>query len=113
MDKSVDMPPRAPSFGHHTTNARGVHLDAWGAGPLLIRSRRRRWWFEFSDMFGPLLLRPSDLEPSVRQPVSERDPFWVAFNAWMRAGRKCRAVRDKRGRLRFWVCHAPRRELLR
>lgn len=102
-----------PSFGHHGVIGGGIFLDAWGAGPLLIRWGRRRWWFEFSEMFGPTLLRQSDLEPAAAQPLSERDPFWQPFNAWTKAGRRCRAVFDKRGRVRFWVCYAPRRELLR
>ena len=107
------MTGRHPSFDHHGLIAGGVCLDAWGGGPLLIRWGRRRWWFEFSEMFGPVLLRPSDLEPATVQPVSERDPFWAPFNAWMRAGRRCRAVKGRDKRVRFWVCHAPRREVLR
>lgn len=27
------------------------------------------------------------------------------FTIWLRGGKKCRAARDKRGRVRFWVCH--------
>lgn len=101
-----------PHFGHHGAYAPGVHIDGWGDGPILIRQGRRRWWFEFSDMFGPTILRASDLEPSEKQPTSERDPFWVPFTAWMKAGKRCRAVRDARGRLRFWVAHLPRGERL-
>jgi len=102
-----------PSFDHHGAIVGGVCMDSWGAGPLLIRWGRRRWWFEFSEMFGPTLLRASDLEPAAAQPVSERDPFWAPFRAWTDSGRRCRAVMDKRGRARFWVCYAPRMGALR
>ena len=104
---------RQPSFGLHGVVLDGISIDAWGAGPFLIRWGRRRWWFEFSERFGPLVLRASDLQPADRQPVSERDPFWAPFNAWTRAGRRCRAVLGRDKRVRFWVCHAPRREVLR
>ena len=95
----------APNFGHHHSHGFGVFLDAWGDGPLLIRDGKREWLFEFSHMFGPLILRKSDLSPADRQPIKEDDPFWRPFQRWMDGGRKCRAVRTKRGKLRFWVCH--------
>ena len=100
------------SFGHHAINIAGAHIDAWGRGPLLLRYGGREWWFEFSEMFGPILLRKTDLEPAAGQPVDENDPFWAAFNAWTRAGRKHRAVRSKHGRLKFYLCHADRGEVL-
>ena len=96
-----------PDFGHHGSHAFGVHLDFWGAGPLLIRWGRRKWWFEHSDMFGPLILQQSDMMPAERQPIRETDLFWTAFNAWMKSGKRCRAVRNKRGQVRFWLCYAP------
>ena len=91
----------------------GAFIDQFGSGPLLIRRGRRSWFFEFSDMFGPTLLRKSDFEPSDRQPVKESDPFWEPFHAWMRSGKKCRQIRDRRGRVQFALCHAPRKEKLR
>lgn len=95
----------APDFGHKSARAAGVCIDWWGAGPLLIRDGKRRWFFEFSDRFGPTLLRAKDFEPADRQPMREDDPFWRPFTIWLRGGKKCRAIRDKRGRVRFWVCH--------
>jgi len=94
--------------GHAFAALPGVFVDAWGSGPMLIRMGRRRWFFEFSEMFGPTWLREKDMEPSDRQPVSETDAFWWPFNAWMRGGRRVRAVRDKRGRVKFWLCHWSR-----
>lgn len=102
----------APNFGHHAAHAFGVHIDGWGDGPLLIRDGRRRWWFEFSDMFGPTLLRKTDKEPADRQPTREDDPFWRPFCGWMAGGKRCRAIRDKRGRVKFWLCHWRREEQL-
>jgi hypothetical protein len=65
--------------------------------------------FDFSDMFGPLLLRKDDFTPLDKQPTDERHPFWAPFNRWLRAGKKCRAVRTNRGKLRFYLCHLPPR----
>lgn len=107
------------AFGHQPVNMGGAHLDAWGRGPLLLRYGGREWWFEFSDMFGPLLLRKSDLEPAQRQPVRDDDPFWEAFKAWTRAGRRHRPIWSKRSRtkgqprrVKFYLCHADRGEVL-
>lgn len=99
--------------GHHGAVGFGVSLDYWGAGPLLIRSGKRKWFFEFSEMFGPTLLRAKDMEIAERQPVSERDPFWPPFNAWMKSGRRVRAVRDRHGRVQFRVCHYRKEDQLR
>ncbi len=99
--------------GHSYARSFGVYMDYWGAGPLLIRYGKRQWFFEFSEMFGPTLLRAKDMEPADRQPTNEHDPFWYPFQSWMRAGRKVRAVKDKRGRVKFSVCHWNRKELLK
>lgn len=107
-----------PNFGHHHGHAYGVHIDGWGDGPLLIRDGGREWFFEFSLMFGPVILRKRDMEPADRQPIREDDPFWTPFQRWMDGGRKCRAVYGRKSRatgkrkLRFWLCHAPRKEAL-
>ena len=98
-----------PNFGHTGMHGYGIFLDAWGDGPLLIRWQNRVWRFEFSDMFGPSLLT-KDGEIAEHQPVSEQDPFWEPFERWFRAGKKCRAVCGKRGRLKFYLCHVPRHE---
>ncbi len=99
--------------GHFGAASAGVRLDCWGAGPLLIRSGRRKWFFEFSEMFGPVVLRASDMNPAEKQPVSEHDPFWPPFSAWMKSGRRVRAVRDKRGLVKFHLCHYRREDQLR
>jgi hypothetical protein len=100
------------SFGHHAINIGGAHIDIWGAGPFLIRSGKRSWYFEDSDMFGPVILRKSDMQPHDQQP-GDRDPFWTFYNRWRNAGRKSRALRTRGGRLRFYLCHLSRQEVLR
>lgn len=100
-----------PNFGHHAVNGSDYFLDAWGDGPMLIRWRGKEWRFEFSEMFGPSLLT-KDGEISARQPTREDHPFWLPFQRWMNSGRRCRAVRSRSGRLRFWLCHVPRHEEL-
>lgn len=42
--------------------------------------RGKRWRFEQTRMFGPILLR-SDGEPAARQP-GPRSPFWAAYQRW-------------------------------
>lgn len=103
---------RQPNFGHAYSSGFGVFIDSWGSGPLLIRYGERKWFFEFSDMFGPLLLSAKSKEPLDRQPTSDTDPFWDPFNRWMMAGKKCRAVRNSRGRVIFFLCHVPRYDAL-
>ena len=94
-------------FGHHASHARGIFIDSWGDGPLLIRHGKRKWLFEFSDMFGPTVLKQNG-DPHRIQPISEKDPFWVPFQLWIDGGKKNRSVRSKRGRLIFKVCHVPK-----
>jgi len=95
-----------PNFGHHAAHGFGVFLDSWGDGPMVIRDGNRVWWFEFSDMFGPTILKPGkSMTPKDDQPVREDDPFWIPFQGWIDGGKRCRAIRSKRGRLRFWLCH--------
>ena len=103
---------QAPNFGHHAHHGFGTFIDSWGDGPLVIRHQGKEWWFEFSLMFGPLMLRKSDKQPSDRQITRDDDPFWVPFTAWRDGGSKCRAVWSKRTRagqkrLLYWVCHVP------
>lgn len=102
-------------FGHHPNFIGGAFIDTWGRGPLLLRYAGREWWFEFSDMFGPTLLRKTDLEPARRQPVCENDPFWAAFKAWTDAGRRHRPILSKRSvgdgrprQVKFYLCYASR-----
>ena len=59
--------------GHHPVNVGNAHFDCWGRGPLLLRYRGRERWFEFSDMFGPLLLRKADLERHVSRSLRTPD----------------------------------------
>jgi hypothetical protein len=93
--------------GHSWASAFGVHIDYWGDGPLIIRSGKRVWRFEFSEMFGPTILDRHNA-PAKRQPISETDPFWFPFQRWMNAGRRVRSVRNKRGQVIYKVCHWPR-----
>ncbi|MEM6500069.1 MAG: hypothetical protein AAF709_25595 [Pseudomonadota bacterium] len=95
-----------PEFDHQPARIAGGFLDMWGDGPIVIRHAGKEWRFEFSVMFGPSLLTKQG-EVAVRQPISDRHPFWDPFNRWMKAGKRCRAVRTKRGKLRFWLGYVP------
>lgn len=98
-----------PNFGHRGFSYCGAHIDCWGDGPMVIRDGKRVWWFEFSDMFGPTILNPGKaMNVAAVQPTREDDPFWRPFMAWMRGGKRSRAVRSKRGRVRFHLCHWSR-----
>jgi len=80
-------------FGHHATTGKvdglGFHLDSWGSGPFYIRVNGKRYAFEDSDMFGPVLLN-KDGSISERQPISERHPFWLGYQPWRNGGRRVR-----------------------
>lgn len=91
-------------FGHIALtgdmgNKTRFHLDAWGAGPFWIIVDRKRYVFEDSDMFGPLLLRKTDFMPAERQP-GERHRFWVAYTMWRKAGRPLKTLR--RAKVAVW-----------
>lgn len=103
------MPTIQIASGHAHARSAGAYIDAWGSGPLLIRDGKRKWFFEFSEMFGPVLLKRegAHFEPATRQPVEHHHPFWWPFNRWLHGGRKCRPIRTKRGRLAFYLCHVP------
>lgn len=109
MEENVLMPTVRIGHGHKYAPPSGLFIDAWGDGPLLIRDGKRRWFFEFSEMLGPVWLTRTGrhFEPTDRQPTSENDPFWSPFTRWNRAGRKCRPITTKRGLLIVYLCHVP------
>jgi hypothetical protein len=73
-------------FGHFGTITAGMCLDTWGAGPFVIEVGDRRFTFEDSDRFGPLLLRRDGM-PLDRQP-GERHVFWRGYTPWRHQGRR-------------------------
>lgn len=84
------MPVREElEFGHFATVIKGVLcMDAWGAGPFVIRDERGKpWRFEDSDRFGPSIVRWKTGEISNEQP-GERSKFWRAHRIWVRQGRR-------------------------
>jgi len=87
-------------FGHGYANMGGAHIDTWGAGPFVIRVAGKRYWFEDSDMFGPLLTSKNGRILD-RQP-GEKNPFWAAYTMWRQSGRPC-----KRGFVCRWVKPRP------
>jgi hypothetical protein len=105
------MPSINVASGHDATSIGSTHIDTFGFGPMMIREGKRTWFFEFSEMFGPSVLRRDGrhFEIADKQPISERDPFWQPFQRWMEGGRKVRAIKTKRGRIRFYLCHAPKK----
>jgi hypothetical protein len=75
-------------YGHQYGNVGGAFIDSWGRGPFVIEIGRKSFRFEDSDMFGPTRLRP-DGEIDERHPFfGERSPFWEAFYAWRKGGRR-------------------------
>lgn len=107
------MPTIRIGHGHSFATPSGLFIDAWGDGPLLIRDGKRRWFFEFSEMFGPIWLKrdkEGHFDPSNKQPM-DGDPFWSPFTRWNNAGRKCRPITTKRGKLIVYLCHVPKEGL--
>lgn len=91
------------NFGHSGGLMGATLIDIWGDGPLVLRHAGKVWRFEFSEMFGPILLT-QQWEPKVHQPDREDHPFWEAFYAWDRSGRRNRAILNRSGRLKFYLC---------
>jgi hypothetical protein len=54
-------------------------------GPFLITAGKKRWWFEWSDQWGPLRTR-KDGSDAV-QPGSQ-SRFWAATSLWARQGKR-------------------------
>ena len=77
----------AREFGHIYASGRNLFIDAWGAGPFVIKSGRRRYRFEDSTRFGPALIDEAG-EPLANPWPSERSPFWEAHRLWIKRGRR-------------------------
>ena len=73
-------------FGHFGSIQPGFCIDAWGAGPFVMRVGKKEWRFEDSDRFGPLFVN-RDCEPTDKDP-GERSPFWPLYNKWRVTGRR-------------------------
>lgn len=73
-------------FGHNFYREPGLCLDSWGAGPFMIEIGGKKFTFEDSDRFGPLLLGKRG-EPLADQP-GERNKFWKAYTPWRNQGRR-------------------------
>lgn len=82
-------------FGNNSFSGRidgmAFHVSSYGAGPFMFRIDGKRVFFEDSDMFGPVVVRKSDWNPSERQP-SEKSRFWDAYGMWRKAGRPFRGI---------------------
>lgn len=77
-------------FGHNYVSGPGFHIDSWGRGPFIIHHEGKVYRFEDSDRFGPALLK-KDGELKTHPYPAERSPFWRAFDAWRRQGRRVEA----------------------
>ncbi len=74
-------------FGHTGIVGNGICIDSWGAGPFVIAVGKKKWRFEDSDRFGPLLISARD-EPLSNPYPPERSRFWRAHRIWKRQGRR-------------------------
>lgn len=73
-------------FGHFAVHGSTVMIDAWGAGPFIIKTADREFRFEDSDRFGPLLVLRNGA--SAKQQLGEKSPFWRPYHLWRRQGRR-------------------------
>ena len=77
-------------FGHIVTTGRGIFADGWGVGPFVITARGKRYCFEDSDRFGPMLVDPKTGDPTGEM-IPARSPFWKAWERWKAEGRQTQA----------------------
>lgn len=93
-------------FGHSVCSIGmadfNTRIDSWGSGPFMFRIDGKRVFFEDSDMFGPVVLRKTDWNPSDRQP-GDKSRFWDAYGMWRKAGRPLRGA----GRVKIAVWKEP------
>lgn len=76
-----------PEFGHNYSQGKGLFIDSWGAGPFVITTRGKRYYFEDSDRFGPAFINPRTGDPT-NELIPEKSPFWKAWKRWKDEGRK-------------------------
>lgn len=69
----------------------GIRICSFVGAVAEVTDGRRKYRFEFSEMFGPTLINQRG-DPLKVQPVSERHPFWRPFNAWLADYRKSKPV---------------------
>ncbi len=74
-------------YGHHYSNANGIHIDGWGAGPFVLMTTAGRFVFEDSARFGPALIDARTGEPT-NELIPEDSPFWPAWQKWRDEGRQ-------------------------
>jgi hypothetical protein len=69
-----------------------VHICSFVDTVAEVSDGRRKYRFEFSEMFGPTLI---DARGNVlkNQPVRETHPFWRPFNQWLQEYRAKQAVK--------------------
>jgi hypothetical protein len=74
-------------FSHGAGKGRfsGILCVDSGVGPFRITVGNKRWWFEWSDRWGPLRVRKDG--GSAEQP-GWRSPFWRAACIWNAQGRR-------------------------
>jgi hypothetical protein len=73
-------------FGHKGFIAGGFCIDSWGAGPFVMIVGLKKYRFEDSDRFGPLIVNKDGREAAI-QPA-ERSAFWAYHRAWKAQGRR-------------------------
>lgn len=73
-------------FGHHAAHMPRCFIDGWGAGPFVIEVCGKRFRFEDSDRFGPMLVDRNG-DPLENYCPSSGSPFWYGHKRWVQARR--------------------------
>lgn len=74
-------------YGHQYSQSAGTFLDAWGAGPYVLRAYEHDFRFEDSERFGPI---PITRKGDVKSPgyFGEQSLFWHYWTLWKDQGRR-------------------------
>lgn len=67
-------------FGHVGIIGKGFCVDKWGVGPFILYANGKKYRFEDSDMFGPVVIKVNG-DPTKNQP-GVRSPFWDRYKLW-------------------------------
>ena len=83
-----------------------MFVDSWGSGPFLITVAGKRYCFEDSDRFGPILIDKMSLNP-MNAVIPSKSPFWRAYERWRDEGRQTiegKPIGTRRASHRAYYC---------